>query len=48
MTDALKYASYQVIFVIAGWCFGTLVLVLIFLFVTATLILPYGKNAIGM
>lgn len=41
LTDALKYASYQVIFMIAGWCFGTLILVLIFMFITVSIVLPY-------
>ena len=44
LTDALKYASYQVIFTIAGWCFGTVMLVMVFGFVSMVLILPYFSN----
>lgn len=41
LTDCLKYAAYQVIFVIAGWMFGTALLVILLGFVAVTLILPH-------
>ena len=41
LTDALKYSSYQVIFTVAGWCFGTILLAMLFGFVSMVLILPH-------
>eukprot|EP00041_Stephanoeca_diplocostata_P005251 m.58859 g.58859 ORF g.58859 m.58859 type:complete len:943 (-) comp15657_c0_seq16:1812-4640(-) len=40
LTDCLKYASYQVIFVVSGWMFSTLLLGLFFLLVAFLIILP--------
>eukprot|EP00040_Diaphanoeca_grandis_P015948 m.81997 g.81997 ORF g.81997 m.81997 type:complete len:983 (+) comp25477_c2_seq1:183-3131(+) len=40
LTDALKYASYQVIFVISGWLFSTVLVALVFLFIAYTIALP--------
>ena len=40
LTDALKYASYQVIFVISGYIFSTVLVAMLFLFIAYTIILP--------
>eukprot|EP00038_Savillea_parva_P000810 m.98816 g.98816 ORF g.98816 m.98816 type:complete len:1089 (+) comp10280_c0_seq1:404-3670(+) len=40
LTDCLKYVSYQVIFVICGWVFSTVLCGAAFMFVTFTVILP--------
>jgi len=40
LTDCLKYVSYQVIFVICGWVFSTVLVGAVFLLVAFTVILP--------